>query len=55
MGQRRINNSPERKAQLREEATVRQEERLLRSDEEQLALIAYRRGENKRERKALAN
>ncbi len=55
MGQRRINNSPERKAQRREEATVRQEERLLRSDEEQLALIAYRRGENKRERKALAN
>ena len=55
MGQRRINNSPDRKALRREEATVRQEERLLRSDEEQLALMASRRGENKRERKALGN
>ena len=55
MGQRRINNSPDRKALRREEASVRQEVRLLRSDEEQLALMASRRGENKRERKALGN
>ena len=55
MGQRRVNNSPTRKAQRREEATVRQEERLLRTVEEQLALIKGRRGGSKRERKALGN